>query len=269
MPDPTLIGMRVTCRFGSYQSMFGAFKPELDLPKTPVTFTYLILSQPRTGSTMITSALQASEQAGVPVEYFNNQHLRKLPRPLTLASVHAYYTDVVSRRTSGNGVFGMKLHHDQFKPLFVKDNTVTEAGAKFLRSFDRIIVTSRRDKLAQAISKLAAYRSGKWNTSDRSLEGRQNYDFKKADVPIILTYLQDAVSGEMFWDDICARLDLHPLRISYEDLNQSPETELAKVFAHLQLEVAPIAPQTVKLSRDNNREAKLRFLREIGFEMEA
>ena len=75
--------------------MFGAFKPELDLPRTPVTFTYLILSQPRTGSTMITSALQASGHAGVPVEYFNHEHLRRLPKPLTLASVHAYYSDVV------------------------------------------------------------------------------------------------------------------------------------------------------------------------------
>ncbi len=248
--------------------MFGAFKPELDLPKTPVTFTYLILSQPRTGSTMITSALEASGHAGVPVEYFNNQHLRRLPKPLTLASVHAYYTDVVSRRTSGNGVFGMKLHHDQFKPIFMHENTVTEAGAKFLRSFDRIILTSRRDKLAQAISQLTAYRSGNWNTSDRSLEGRQNYEFRKADVPVILTYLQDAVSGEMFWDEICERLDLHPLRITYEDLSQSPETELARVFAHLELQVAPTTPQTVKLSRDNNREAKLRFLQEIGFETE-
>lgn len=249
--------------------MFGAFKPELDLPKTPVTFTYLILSQPRTGSTMISSSLQASGHAGVPVEYFNHEHLRKLPGPLSLASVHAYYTDVVSRRTSGNGVFGMKLHHDQFKPLFMKENAVMEAGAKFLRSFDRIILTSRRDKLAQAISQLTAYRSGNWNTSDRSLEGRQNYEFRKADVPIILTYLQDAFSGELFWDKICARLDLHPLRITYEDLSRSPEAELARVFKYLGLQVAPTAPQTVKLSRDNNREAKLRFLQEIGFENEA
>jgi LPS sulfotransferase NodH len=246
--------------------MFGAFKPELDLPRTPVTFTYLILSQPRTGSTMITSALQTSGHAGVPVEYFNHEHLRRLPKPLTLASVHAYYSDVVSRRTSGNGVFGMKLHHDQFKPLFSKDNSVTVAGSKFLKSFDRIILTSRRDKLAQAISQLTAYRSGNWNTSDRSLAGRQNYEFSKADVPIILTYLQEVVSGEMFWEKICAHLDLHPLRIIYEDLSRSPESELARVFEYLELQIAPTAPQTVKLSRDSNREAKLSFLREIGFE---
>lgn len=246
--------------------MFGAFKTELDLPPTPVTFTYLILSQPRTGSTMIGSALEASGLAGVPVEYFNHHHLRHLPRPLTLSSVQEYYADVVSRRTSPNGVFGMKLHHDQFQPLFMQDNTISPSGVKFLRSFDRIILTSRRDKLAQAISQLTAFRTRNWNTSDRNQEGRQNYEFSKVDVPVILDYLREAVTGEMFWNDVCERLSLSPLRVVYEDLCGSPGAELARVVDHLGLAIANPEPQTIKLSRDSNRDGKLRFLKELGLE---
>lgn len=246
--------------------MFGAFKAELDLPPTPVTFTYLILSQPRTGSTMITSALEASGLAGVPIEYFNSQHLRNLARPVTLASVRSYYDDVVSRRTSSNGVFGMKLHHDQFKPLFMPDNAISPAGVKFLRSFDRIILTSRRDKLAQAISQLTAFRTRNWNTSDRTQEGRQNYVFDQADVPVILDYLRDAVTGEMFWNEVCEQLSLSPLRVVYEDLCQSPATQLSRVAEYLGLPIADLAPQTIRLSRDGNRQGKLHFLRAIGFD---
>lgn len=248
--------------------MFGAFKPELDLPRTPVTFTYLILAQPRTGSTMITSALEASGLAGVPVEYFNLQHLRQLPKPLSLGAVQRYYADVVSRRTSANGVFGMKIHHDQFRHLFMPDGALLPAGEKFLRSFDRLILTSRRDKLAQAISQITAFRKGQWNSSDRQHEGRQNYEFSSADVPLIIDYLRDAVTGETLWKDICGRLALQPLRVVYEDLCRSPEVELARVVAHLGLAIDNAAPQTIKLSRDSNRDGKLKFLKEIGFEEE-
>jgi len=248
--------------------MYGAFKTELDLPRTPVTFTYLILAQPRTGSTMVTSALEASGLAGVPVEYFNLQHIRQLPKPLTMAGVQKYYADVVSRRTTANGVFGMKIHHDQFRHIFMPDGELTPAGEKFLRSFDRLILTSRRDKLAQALSQLAAYRKGQWNTRNPEQQGQQNYEFSSADALLIIDYLRDAVAGETLWKDICARLSLSPLRVVYEDLCRSPQSELARVVAHLGLPIDNPAPQTIKLSRDSNRDGKLKFLREIGFEVD-
>lgn len=248
--------------------MYGAFKTELDLPKTPVTFTYLILSQPRTGSTMITSALEASGLAGVPIEYFNLQHLRQLPKPLSLGSVQKYYADVVSRRTTANGVFGMKIHHDQFRHIFMPEGTVSPAGEKFLKSFDRLILTSRRDKLAQALSQLTAFRKGQWNSTDREHEGKQNYEFSSADLLLIIDYLRDAVRGEAHWKDICARHALEPLCVVYEDLCRSPQAELARVVAHLGLPIDNPAPQTIKLSRDSNREGKLKFLREIGFDID-
>ena len=247
--------------------MFGAFKPELDLPRTDVKFTYLILSQPRTGSTMVSSALEATGMGGVPVEYFNPEHLKALPRPLTISSLNNYYRDVVSRRTTSNGVFGMKLHHDQFSPLFVNDGNISPAGVKFLKSFDRIILTSRRDKVAQAISQLVALRTRHWNSWDKADQGKQNYAFNRNDVPEILAHLHDAFSGETFWEQVCSQLDLRPLKVIYEDMCRDPQTELAKVLVHLGLPAGNVSPQTVKLSRDSNREAKQKFLHEIGVDL--
>ena len=244
--------------------MYGAFKAELDLPRTNVNFTYLILSQPRTGSTMICSALASSGIAGVPIEYFNAAHLRALSDPLDLAVVLEYYEDAVSRRTTNNGVFGMKLHYDQFEPLFVRGDTVTESGGSFLKSFDRIILTSRRDKLAQAFSELVALRTDHWNSEDDLDEGKQNYDFDRKDIPDILYFLSRAVSGETAWNDICKNLELKPHRVAYEDLSKSPQTELKKVVQHLGLPVEDIAPLTVKMSRDSNWDAKKSFLKALG-----
>ena len=244
--------------------MYGAFKSELDLPKTAATFTYLILSQPRTGSTMISSALASSGLAGVPVEYFNAEHLNVLPDPTSLAAVHRYYKDVVSRRTTANGVFGMKLHLDQFAPLFLQGDTIIEPGVSFLKSFDRIILVSRRDKVAQAISELAALRTKQWNSQDKQMEGKQNYEFDRKDVPVILHYIRRAVIGEMFWNETCDTLALKPLRVVYEDLSKSPQAELNRVVQYLGLPIKDIAPQTVKISRDSNMEAKKSLLAEIG-----
>ena len=249
--------------------MFGAFSTEMDLPKTEVKFTYLILSQPRTGSTMITSALLSSGLAGVPVEYFHTDYLKHLSQPLSLNAVQKYYQEVVSRRTSRNGVFGMKLHHIQFQHLFMDEDTVTPSGVKFLKSFDKIIVTSRRDKVAQAISNLIALRTDQWNSEKEEHAGKQNYEFSKHDTPQLLNFIRGAVEGESFWNAVCSQLNLTPLRVIYEELSQSPQFELSKILGHLGLPAIDIAPQTVKLSRDSNRDAKQKFLKEIGVEWTA
>lgn len=246
--------------------MTAAFDPKLDLPKTETTFTYIILSQPRTGSHMVTSALAGSGCAGVPDEYFNWNNLMQLPQPLSLSTVKRYYQDVVSRRTSPNGVFGMKLHHIQFQKLFMDKDTVTSDGLNFIKSFDRVILLSRRDKIAQAMSNIRAARTGQWTSDSKSHAGEHNYEFTKEDAPAVLNFIRTAVEGELAWNAICERLNLNPLRVVYEELSQFPEAELKRVVAHLGLPEIDIAPQSVKQSRDSNMKSKREFLNALGVE---
>lgn len=246
--------------------MDGAFNTELDLPKTETTFTYLILSQPRTGSNMITSALVNSRCAGVPDEYFNRDYLMKLSQPLTLNSVKKYYQDIVSRRTSPNGVFGMKIHHIQFQNLFMDKDTVTSDGLDFIKSFDKLILMSRRDKIAQAMSNFMAVRTWNWHSGSKDHEGRQNYEFTQKDAPALLNIIRSAVEGELFWNELCQQLDLNPLRVVYEELSQAPQVEVKKVLAHLGMPEIDVAPMSVKLSRDSNQDAKRAFLKSLGVE---
>ena len=78
--------------------------------------------------------------------------------------------------------------------------------------------------------------------------------------------MREAMEGELVWEQLSAQLNLNPLKVIYEDLCSRPREELAKVLTHLRLPDSQIAPQTVKLSRDSNKDAKRKFLQEIGVE---
>lgn len=241
-----------------------AFGKEHDLPFASVRLKYLILSQPRTGSTMISSALMHSGVAGVPMEYFNVRHLKLLPQPLTMQVLKDYYADLLCRRTSPNGVFGMKIHFDQFSPIFMENGAVKKAGIQFLKSFDRTILVSRTDKVAQAISQMNADRNRKWNSENKGDEGRQNVVVTREDVPVILDYLGAAVRDHLAWERIIATLNLNPLTVTYEQLSGSQDIEFRKLAEHLELPVSDIAPKTVRMSRDGHSAAKTAFLKAIG-----
>jgi LPS sulfotransferase NodH len=235
-----------------------------DLPAAPLRFRYLILSQPRTGSTMLCSALRQTGAAGVPMEYLSEQPLRQLPHPLTPAVLADYLTGLDARRTTPNGVFGLKLHYDQFRTLFIAEGKITEQGLGFLRSFSHFILISRRDKIAQAMSLFTAWQADRWSSTDAARQGQQNYEFRSADVPALLRDLHTVVLQEQAWRTICAVLGLKTVEVVYEALASSPRREVERVLAFLGIDAAYQPPQTVKLSRDSNGEAKRRFLEELG-----
>ena len=244
--------------------MFGAFETSRDLPAAAVKLKYLILSLPRTGSTMLGSALESTGLAGVPVEYFNPHHLKALTQPISLAVLQDYFRAVVSRRTTANGVFGMKLHLKQFAALFMKDGQVLPAGQQFLTSFDRTISITRRDKVAQAMSQLTAFRRQNWNSNRPEDEGKQSYGYTREDVPALLDSMREAVVGEMYWEKLSGDFGLTPLKIVYEDMCERPDEVYQQVLAHLGISCDTIAPQTVKMSGDWHQAAKQRFLQELG-----
>ena len=98
----------------TYQKL-AQFDPKYDCVETTPRVKYLILSEARSGSTMLSSALQASGIAGVPMEYFHPDAASCLPQPITEKVVVQYITDLESRRTTPNGIFGIKLQLQQFK----------------------------------------------------------------------------------------------------------------------------------------------------------
>lgn len=230
---------------------------------------YLILSSPRTGSTMLAAALNATGKAGRVKEYFHLKMLAERGNPeASKQSMLAYYSDVVSANTSGNGVFGMKLHFNQFHHVFGGNRIGMGSGVSFLKSFDRHVLVFRRDKILQAISELIATKTDLWNTSDSKVAGRAGTDVSDTDIPLLAQILSRQLSEEYAWRSLLQDCAIAAQLIAYEDLAANPEAELSRLAAYLAIpDLGLLAPtqETVKLTDTAATAAiKQRFLAALG-----
>ena len=93
--------------------------PENDLPPAACSFRYLVCSSPRTGSNVITAALQHSGLGGVPFEYLHPNAVPLVFKRFGRANgtMKQYLGLIESCRTSANGVFGIKVHFGQLAKI--------------------------------------------------------------------------------------------------------------------------------------------------------
>lgn len=230
---------------------------------------YLILSSPRTGSTMLAAALNATGRAGRVKEYFHASTLAEQGHPeQAKPSMLAYYERVVAANTSANGVFGMKLHFNQFHNVFSGKRIGMQSGVSFLRSFDRHVLVFRRDKILQAISELLATKSELWNTGDRAAAGQAGAAISDDDIPLLANIMSRQIAEEYAWRSLLHDCAIEFLELAYEDMVASPTAELERLAAHLGiagLDVLAPTQDTVKLTDPAATQAiKRRFLAALG-----
>ena len=113
--------------------------------------------------------------------------------------MRACYADVVTANTSTNGVFGMKLHFNQFRHVFGGKQIGMRSGVSFVKSFHRHVLVYRRDNILQAVSELLATRMELWNTDDCKAAGRAGKEFTDADIPLLTRNLSRRLSEEYAW----------------------------------------------------------------------
>lgn len=241
------------------------FSPDRDFPPTEARTRFLILSAPRTGSQMLCSALNASRLAGHPQEYLNGRYIALHEKEFRGGrwSLDAYLADIARRRTSPNGVFGIKLHAGQFHQVFGKQ---PREGNTFLKSFNRWILTYRRRKLDQAISHLLANERNIWQSeSDEPVP--EVRAFAADDVPKVAYHLTLVAQEELFWRQTAKGLGLDVLEVAYEDLAADPRREIGRVLGHLGVALPrdqiPL-PTTRRLGGEGNRAFRDAFLKAIG-----
>jgi LPS sulfotransferase NodH len=137
-----------------------------DCPFGTPTHRFLILAEPRSGSTLLVEALRNSGVAGVPFEYLNPRYVERWAARMGIEGeppMRRYLKFLLRRRTTPNGVFTIKVQPDQLL-------TFQKAGAfaqNHIRSYKRFVLMRRRDKLAQAVSYYRALASDVWNVHDR------------------------------------------------------------------------------------------------------
>ena len=207
---------------------------ECDLPETDIRLSYLVFSQQRTGSTLLTETLVETGQAGIPAEYLNPDFVRAFWQRVGKGRQWAVapYMDYLRRhRTTANGVFGFKTHCSQLE-WATRDRERMQA---FVQGFDRIVFSYRRDKLAQAVSFARAMDGGSWFLQrDR---GKRETLVETADLQPhrLLKSAASFMEREQTQRTMMARSGRPVLDLPYEDLDTDFSKALRGVLTFLDL----------------------------------
>jgi len=244
-----------------------------------------IASVERTGSTLLCSILRGTNLAGTPIEYLNIQtknferiaqqcgypkiklthqpiaRVRKLTgrypwRDISYFSASSwrkYLAAIAHEYTTANGVFGIKMHWNQYKRHMLD----LDVDANFWNVPVKWVRITREDELRQAISFVRAAQTESWN-SNMATKADPVYD---ADA--IAAALARISEENSDWDVYFTQHNINPLHITYEQLTRDMESTIKRVMTFIgsPVEVVP-APQTKKQGDSINKDWAERFLAE-------
>jgi len=233
-----------------------------DLPSVPVRMRYLILSQPRTGGTLLSAALERCGHAGVPFEYLNPACMtalfKRLGTPNKATSLHNVIAELEDRRTTANGVFGLHLHLEQLSKVL----KTSETALRWINRFDHIIFLYRRDKLAQAISLYRSVQSTVWFESTTEDGDRLPREWL-LDPWMIARHVANLGGQEGMIRTALATLRRPVIEISYEMLDQEFAATWKRVLEFLGLPETPaeqVYPDLRRMRDDASEKLAERFM---------
>ncbi len=245
----------------------------------------VVASVERTGSTLLCSILRGTLAAGTPVEYLNihTQNfvrfrdkygvptitqtrlpvsaLRKLLgksawRDISYFSHRSYLsylTRLAEINTTQNGVFGIKMHWNQYKRHMLDlDLNVNYWGVPV-----RWVRIMRQNEIRQAISFVRASQSESWN-SNMEVQREPIYDDGA-----IVGALARITDENAQWQKYFVDNNIVPLDITYEQLTRDMDTTVRLVMNHIESPIDTVpAPQTKKQSDVTSKEWAERFVLE-------
>ena len=232
------------------------YEGKFDFPgrDRPPESCYMLATVPRTGSTFLSHLLWRSGCLGAPLEYLNFDPAG----PYAFASRSPalqlqLWRSVLRRRTSPNGVFGIKCFPMQLQALVETNAELMSAVMSTVvprTRPPRVVHLARRDRASHAVSYARATMSGIWRKEQESAAAGD------------LQYSQSAVETaerwlagqEAAWDGMFRDLRIEPLRLVYEDVVERPREAVAQVADYLGVTLDPAAAVEVP-SVDKQSEA--------------
>ncbi len=226
--------------------------PRVDKPSKNL----VIASTGRCGSHMLGHALHETMSFGFPLEYANPSNLAEWKKRLGIEPFHQVLTAIQQRRTSPNGVFGIKIHYSQIKSFGGFHHLV-----KYLPNAYYILL-SRADALSQAVSLSIARQTGVWISGQKPVNESPRYSFKHID-----ECLRQVIMDNSSWRYILAASGCNYKEMNFDyirnNLAQSID-EIAKfVDVEIEPEKIPTEQVTMKQSNDMNKEWATKFAAEF------
>ncbi|SPJ29241.1 Stf0 family sulfotransferase [Falsiruegeria mediterranea] len=212
--------------------------------------SYIICTNPRSGSTLLCGLLAQTGVAGNPDSFFRGpsrqwwaDHLQ-VPEAVDLtdpAFCAAFLSAALAEGKGGGDFFGCRLMHESLPDLMAMTACLhpdaKDDCARIKAVFGQTVFVHliREDKVDQAISYVRAEQTGTWHVGPNGEAVEQKgppqpprYDFARIHQKVVEFEAQDAAWARWF-----EQTDVHPLKVRYSDLADNPKHELRRILAHL------------------------------------
>jgi LPS sulfotransferase NodH len=218
---------------------------------------YLLASVPRSGSTYVSHLLWRTGCFGAPLEYLNFEpagpYGKAHGEPVRQSAI---WREALYRRTSPNGVFGLKAFPLQLESLQHENPQLVADVMRLMLAGGRessVIQIKRRDRDAHAISYARAMLSGVWR-KEQEAGGRDEPEYSRQAVENALRLIEDQ---ERAWESMYRDLGLMPLVLWFEDVLEYPQAASESVADYLGVVLNPAATvQVPKIDRQSQNGAK-------------
>jgi len=176
----------------------------------------------RSGSNLLARALHSTGRFGLAGEFFNYPAVSHFARRHRIESLTDYAIELRRHSAATNGVFGTKLGWAQLYYLS-KSRIIPNV-------YDQVkyVLIERRDVLGQAISYSIADQTKVWNSEQLGKGGR--YRFDAAD---IVKRIRGITNAYARFKAFFALHDIHPMYLTYEELEGDIRAAVAKVVEGL------------------------------------
>lgn len=168
------------------------------------------------------------------------------------SSWRAYLNRAASLNTTRNGVFGIKMHFNQY------DEHMLQRGidASFWNAPIKWVRITRDNEVRQAISLVRAEQSNQWN-SNMSAVREPVYDENA-----IVVALETISTANKNWDAYFATQAITPLLVTYEQLTRDMDATVRRIMSHINTPIDKVPePQTKRQSDGASAQWEQQFLR--------
>ena len=215
------------------------YEGKFDFPRraAPPELVYMLASMPRTGSTYLSHLLWQTGCLGAPLEYLNFE-----PRGPYFFAAHSaenqtrLWRSLRHRRTSPNGVFGIKIFPAHLEAL--RENNPALLAEVRPR---RIVYLNRRDRTAHIVSCARAIMTGIWR-QDQEKDLTAPPTYSQETLEMAEEGIEYQAAG---WEQMFREQGVEPLRLWYEDVVADPEQATRQVADHLGVTLVPGAEVAV------------------------
>lgn len=230
------------------------FSESHDLPRKDKPSKFLIIaSTGRCGSHMLGHALQKANSFGFPLEYANPANLAEWEKRLDKQGLNEVLPEIQQRRTSPNGVFGIKVHYSHIKQFGGFDRLKKTFSDAYY------IILSRKDVLKQAISLSIAKQTGVWISGQKAVIDNPRYNFNDIDHCLRHTIIENSS-----WRYTLSAHGCNYIEMDFDFVRSNLTSTIHQIADFIRVEIDPeLIPKdqaTKKQSNNINIEWERRFL---------